>query len=129
MSVSKYFDVIEHRVPCQHIRQYARATAESEEDELFLAVKQYVPRNNETADAQSGTGMTIIGFHSNGAPKELYEPFWDHLFEYTQKSGKTHILNVFIADIANQGQSGIWNEKKLGNERKSLMQSFTTEKC
>jgi hypothetical protein len=117
MSTTKHFRVIEHRIPCQHIRQYARATSQSEEDELFLAVKQYVPSATALEDVRSGTGITIIGCHANGFPKELYEPIWDYLYEYMQSSGKTHILNIFIADIANQGQSGVWNEQKLGNER------------
>jgi hypothetical protein len=116
MSTTAHFNVVQHRVPCQHIRHYARATSRSEEDELFLDVKQYVPRDKGASSAQRGTGITIIGCHANGAPKEVYEPLWDHLYEYMQQSGKTHILNIFIADIANQGQSGIWNEHKLGNE-------------
>jgi hypothetical protein len=115
MSTTTYFNVLEHRVPCQHIRQYPRATSHSEEDELFLAVKQYVPRDTSP---KHGTGITIVGCHANGFPKELYEPLWDALFEHTQKSTKTHILNIFIADVANQGQSGVWNADKLGNERK-----------
>jgi hypothetical protein len=115
MSATRHFDVIQHRVPCQHIRQYIRATSHSEEDELFLAVKQYVPRNKATSNTR-GTGITIIGSHANGAPKELYEPLWDYLYEYMQESGNTHILNIFIADIANQGESGILNEAKVGNE-------------
>jgi hypothetical protein len=119
MLTTKHFDIFEHRVPCQHIRHYPRATSHSETDELFLAVKQYKPRVDVPKHGQSGTGMTIVGCHANGFPKELYEPFWDSLYEYTQNSGKTYILNIFIADVANQGQSGIWNEDKLGNERKT----------
>jgi hypothetical protein len=121
MSATKHFNVLEHRVPCQHIRHYPRATAHSEEDELFLAVKQYVPQVAVPTGIQHSTGMTIVGCHANGFPKELYEPFWDSLYEYTQVSGDTHILNIFIADVANQGQSGIWNEERLGNERKIEM--------
>lgn len=114
MSTTKHFNILQHRVPCQHIRHYARGTSE-EEDELHLAVNQYTPLAKKN---QRGTGITIVSCHANGAPKELYEPLWDALHEYCQKSGRTHILNIFIADIANQGQSGRWNEEKLGNERK-----------
>ena len=60
------FCVEEHVVPCQHIREYPRATAGEQEDELHLAVKQYVPLDNP--DPQPGD-VTIIGAHANGFPK------------------------------------------------------------
>ncbi|KAF2127400.1 alpha/beta-hydrolase [Dothidotthia symphoricarpi CBS 119687] len=116
MSTTTHFNVIEHRAPCSHIREYARATSCLDEDELYLAVKQYVPRVKVSGDRQRGTGITLIACHANAFPKELYEPFWDALYEYMQKAEKTHILSIWIADVANQGQSGIWNEGKLGNE-------------
>ena len=58
------FVVKEHLVPGQHIREYARATANAQEEVLELAVKEYVPRDT------GGEGdVTIIGAHANGFPK------------------------------------------------------------
>ena len=102
------------------MRQYPRATSQLDEDELYLAVKQYVPRAKPLGNDQKSTGITIVACHANGAPKELYEPFWDALYEYMQKESGTHILSIWIADVFNQGQSGILNEEKLGNERESI---------
>lgn len=117
MLQTTHFDVIEHRAPCQHIRQYSRATSDFEEDDLYLAVKQYVPRAKLSEDRQQSTGITIVACHANAFPKELFEPFWDALYERMQKTSKTHIRSIWIADAFNQGQSGILNEKKLGNDR------------
>jgi hypothetical protein len=62
------FHVNEHIIPCQHIREYARATAVEQEDVLQLAVKQYIPLDN--LDPKPGD-ITIIGAHANGFPKVL----------------------------------------------------------
>jgi hypothetical protein len=130
MSTTKHFDVIEHRCPGQHIRHYARGTSESEEDELYLAVKQYVPRVKESGTREGSQGITLIACHANGAPKECYEPLWDALYEYMQKSAKTHIMSIWIADISNQGESSILNEHKLGNDRKDISKlSHTLSDC
>jgi hypothetical protein len=60
------FQVHEHTVPCQHIRHYAHATLDSQEDILHLAVKQYTPLDN----LHPGPGdLTIIGGHANAFPK------------------------------------------------------------
>lgn len=63
---SSVFQVQEHTIPTAHIREYARATADDQEEELQLAVKQYTPREN-AGDASNG--VTIIGGHANGFPK------------------------------------------------------------
>lgn len=60
------FIVKEHVVPGQHIREYARATANAQEEVLELAVKEYVPR-----DTGGDGDVTIIGAHANGFPKVL----------------------------------------------------------
>lgn len=60
------FNVKEHIVEAQHIREYARATSFSEEEILKLAVKQYTPLDNP--NPQPGD-VTIIGAHANGFPK------------------------------------------------------------
>lgn len=66
MSSSGPFRIVEHTVPCQHIREYPHATSNSQEDTLYLAVKQYIPLDNP--DPQPGD-VTIIGAHANGFPK------------------------------------------------------------
>lgn len=60
------FDVKEYVVDGQHIREYARATAHSQEEVLKVAVKQYTPRDNP--NPQPGD-ITIIASHANGFVK------------------------------------------------------------
>lgn len=60
------FEIVEHVIEAGHIREYARATLDSQEDILQLAVKQYIPLNN--LNPQPGD-VTIIGAHANGFPK------------------------------------------------------------
>lgn len=68
---SALFNIQEHIIPCQHIREYARATADKQEDVLHLAVKQYTPLDNVNPRAGD---VTIIGGHANGFPKVLTRP-------------------------------------------------------
>ncbi|KAF5662750.1 host-specific ak-toxin akt2 [Fusarium heterosporum] len=79
---------------------------------FMLAVKQYIPHDNP--NPQPGD-VTIIGAHANGFPKELYEPLWDELHERV-KQKNIRIRSIWIADIWNQGQSGVTNEEILGND-------------
>lgn len=113
-----YFECTSHQVPCQHIRNYARSTAVSQEEILHLAVKQYTPLD---ASFQHGD-VTVIAGHANGCPKELYEPLWDELYQWSKQSNAFRIRSIWIADVANEGESGVTNERKIGNERK--MQEF-----
>ena len=58
-------------------------------------------------------------FHSDRAHcQELYEPLWDDLHTRTAQSG-IRIRSIWIADMWNQGQSGVLNEKILGNDRET----------
>src|SRR5689334_13599019 len=105
MASSGPFKIVEHVVPCQHIREYPRATAAEQEAVLHLSVKQYIPLDNP--NPQPGD-ITIIGGHANGFPKvrptrflvsstlafslalsdlttfclaqELYEPLWEEIY-------------------------------------------------
>ena len=61
------FNVVEHVIPGQHIREYPNATKHSQEDALKLSVKQYVPSN--TVDRVPHNAVTIVGLHGNGFPK------------------------------------------------------------
>lgn len=80
---------------------------------MHLAVKHYTPRY-EVHDGD----VTIIACHASAFPKELYEPIWSFMFERARQNapGK-RIRGIWIADVANQGQSGILNQQDLGNER------------
>ena len=49
--------------------------------------------------------------------QELYEPLWDELHQQSEKQG-WRIRSIWIADMSNQGYSGVLNEDKLGSERK-----------
>ncbi|KAJ4419519.1 hypothetical protein N0V85_001000 [Neurospora sp. IMI 360204] len=106
------FIIKEHKVEGQHIRDYAHATANSQEEILYLSVKQYIPKSNP--NPQPGD-LTIIGAHANGFVKELYEPLWEDLAKALSTRG-IRIRSIFIADAAWQGQSGLINESSLGND-------------
>lgn len=72
------FDVKEHKVEAQHIREYPNATAHSQEEVLYLSVKQYTPRNN--LNPKPGD-VTIVASHANGFVKvretQTNPPFFD----------------------------------------------------
>lgn len=106
------FRVKEHTIPCQYVREYPGATLEDQEDDLVLHVKQYTPVDQSYS--QPGA-ITIIGAHANGFPKELYEPLWDDLYRALRVQGQA-IRSIWIADVAQQGMSGVLNEEKLGND-------------
>lgn len=62
------FRIQEHILPAQHIRNYPHATLNSQEDILYLAIKQYTPLENP----HPGPGdITLIAAHANGFPKVL----------------------------------------------------------
>ncbi|KAK5115975.1 hypothetical protein LTR62_000431 [Meristemomyces frigidus] len=105
------FHVKEHTVPTAHIREYARATLDDQEDVLYLAVKQYTPKTTYPTT----TKVTIVGAHANGFPKELYEPLWDELYDRL-RAKNIGITSIWIADVAHQGTSGVFNERQLGND-------------
>jgi hypothetical protein len=65
------FKVQEHTLTTSHIREYPRATADHQDDELKLAIKQYTPFDNH--DPKPGD-VTIIGGHANGFPKVPRHP-------------------------------------------------------
>ena len=55
--------------------------------------------------------------------KELYEPLWDDIYHRAHANGFS-IRSIWIADVAHQGQSGVLNELKLGNDRMSIYLLF-----
>ncbi|KAK3900425.1 peroxisomal membrane protein LPX1 [Staphylotrichum tortipilum] len=109
----QFFRVVEHTVAGAHSREYVGATANGDvDDRPRLAVRQYIPLDN--ANPQPGD-VTIIGAHANAFPKELYEPLWDELYQRSAQSG-IRIRSIWIADMWNQGQSGVLNEGIMGND-------------
>lgn len=68
-SAMSAFRVEEHTLTTSHIREYPRATANDQDDELQLAIKRYTPIDNQ--DPKPGD-VTIIGGHANGFPKVGY---------------------------------------------------------
>ena len=109
---SSLFIIKEHVFPCQYVREYPGAVLENQEENLKVHVKQYTPRSSQ--HFQPGA-VTIIAAHANGFPKELYEPLWDDLYRFLHEKGPK-IQSIWIADVANQGASGILNENELGND-------------
>ncbi|OTB09602.1 hypothetical protein M426DRAFT_82455 [Hypoxylon sp. CI-4A] len=108
------FTIKEHVIPSQHVREYPRATLRSQEDILYISIKQYIPKDNP--NPQPGD-VTIIGAHANGFPKELYEPLWADLHAQSQSPNSNfRIRSIWIADVTNQGYSGVLNEQTLGND-------------
>lgn len=110
--MSAVFDIKEHTIEAAHIREFARATANSQDEKLLLHIKQYTPKDNR--NPQKGD-VTIIGSHANGFPKELYEPLWEEVY-HEAKSRNVRIRSIWIADTAWQGRSGILNQDALGND-------------
>ncbi|KAJ5478108.1 hypothetical protein N7530_003617 [Penicillium desertorum] len=110
--MSSPFRIVEHVVPTQHIREYPGATANDQEEPLHLAVKQYIPLDNP--NPQPGD-ITILGAHANGFPKELYEPLWEEIYARSKQNGM-RIRSIWMADVAQEGQSSVINEDSLGND-------------
>ena len=61
------FNLQEHVIPCQHIREYPDATSGDQEAELKLCVKQYTPWDQ--IEASTSNAVTIIAAHANAFPK------------------------------------------------------------
>ncbi|CAG9989351.1 unnamed protein product [Clonostachys byssicola] len=110
--MSSSYRVIQHTIDCCHTRDYIAATANGDADAPKLSVKQYIPLNNPTPEPGD---ITIIGAHANGFPKELYEPLWEEIYQRSAQA-RLQIRSIWIADMWNQGQSGVINEKILGND-------------
>ncbi|KPI38745.1 uncharacterized protein AB675_5859 [Cyphellophora attinorum] len=108
-----HFRVVEHCVPAQHTRHYLGGAEPGHHSSLQLSVKQYIPKT--TSSQSTPNAVTLIGAHGNGLPKELFEPFWDDLYEHMMAKGQS-IRSIWIADQAHQGQSGVLNEQILGDD-------------
>ncbi|KAI4162017.1 MAG: hypothetical protein LQ342_004329 [Letrouitia transgressa] len=105
------FQVDEHAIKGQHIRQYPGGSRD-QETALELRLKQYSPLDNlkpKPGDA------TIIVAHGAGFIKELYEPLFEEILLDSKSSG-LRVRSIWIADVAQQGASAIANEHELGND-------------
>ncbi|KAF3196712.1 Mitochondrial outer membrane protein iml2 [Orbilia oligospora] len=111
MTAKGLFKVEKHLTPAFPIREHPRGTWK-DDDRLELMVNQYKPVNNPEPKAGD---LTLIVAHANGFHKELYEPFFEYLVEDYEKRG-AKLRNIWIADIHNQGESGVLNEKTLGGD-------------
>lgn len=85
--MSTLFDIKEHVVDAQHIREYPRATANSQEDVLQLAVKQYIPKDNPNPKPGD---ITIIASHANGFVKVNSFTTLTHFLMYPQFTPQTY---------------------------------------
>ncbi|ODQ64110.1 hypothetical protein NADFUDRAFT_53087 [Nadsonia fulvescens var. elongata DSM 6958] len=79
-------------------------------------------RLNIVGNVYTPTGKVIIKGQpsfffcsANGLPKELYEPFFEDLFEALKTQYDVGINYILAIDFVNQGQSYIQNHAKLGD--------------
>lgn len=130
------FNTVEHILPGQHIREYVHSINGPQETSIQLAVKQYIPKDR--LDPVPKDAITIIGTHGTGFPKvciflalctrekelvqhkvlttkkELYEPLWEDLYAKLKKNS-IPLRGIWVADVSNQGASGILNEDIQGD--------------
>ena len=106
------FRIDQHVIEGQHIRQYPGGSKD-QETALKLCIKQYSPLDN--LEPRAGD-VTIIAVHANGFIKELYEPLFEEILVAVRKSKVLRIRSIWIADVAQQGDSAVANELLLGND-------------
>ncbi|KAI1038814.1 hypothetical protein LB503_007795 [Fusarium chuoi] len=76
-----------------------------------VAVQRYLAGLDCQGDFLQGIWATAAAI----ATLELYEPLWDELHDRARQQD-VRIRSIWIADVWNQGQSGIINERVLGND-------------
>ncbi|KAJ5916067.1 hypothetical protein N7504_000082 [Penicillium tannophilum] len=107
------FQIIEHVIPGQHIREYPQSTRGKQETPHHIAIKQYIPIDRPSPIPDNA--ITIIGSAGNGSPKEAFEPLWEDLFTIL-KQKRIPLRGIWIADMSNQGASGVLNEHIQGDQ-------------
>ncbi|RAH75552.1 putative toxin biosynthesis protein [Aspergillus aculeatinus CBS 121060] len=107
------FHIIEHSIPGQHIRDHHHAIKGRQETALRLAIKQYIPVDRPGPIPEHA--VTIIGAHGTGFPKEIYEPLWEDLYAQL-KQHSIPLRAIWVADVSNQGASGVLNEDIQGDQ-------------
>ena len=108
------FIVREHTFQGQHIREYPEALANNQEDVLRLHAKSYTPKDVASGEVR-GQG-TIIGYHGNSFPKEVYEPMMEQLYYVLKTHHDFTIGSIWFADQATQGESALLNDDIMGND-------------
>ena len=106
------FDIISHTIPVFPFRQYPQAILDEQKD-LYLSVKQYVPRNSKDSTSFATDPVTIVAAGGLGFIKELYEPLFVELLS-PARSTTLSIRSIWIADMFNTGQSAVENQHNLG---------------
>ncbi|KAI0157298.1 prolyl aminopeptidase-like protein [Xylariaceae sp. FL1272] len=106
------FNVIEHVIPAQHLREWPQATAQSAED-VYRSTSSRISRTIILI-VKNGD-ITIIAAHACGFPNEVYEPLWVELYAHCKMRG-IRLRGIWVADAMNQGYSGHINEQLLGND-------------
>ncbi|KAF5866560.1 hypothetical protein ETB97_011445 [Aspergillus alliaceus] len=109
------FQVIEHVLPGQHIREYPQSIRGRQETPLQIAIKQYVPVDAERSSPIPDNAVTIIGVPGNGSPKEVYEPLWEDLYSQLKRLS-VPLRGIWVADTSNQGASATLNEHVQGDQ-------------
>ncbi|KAL4939888.1 hypothetical protein BDV06DRAFT_224608 [Aspergillus oleicola] len=107
------FRVVEHVLPGQHIREYPQSIKGRQETVLKLSIKQYTPLDQPASIADNA--VTIVGVPGNGSPKEIYEPLWEDLYRQLQCLS-VPLRGIWVADVSNQGASGVLNEDFQGDQ-------------
>ncbi len=108
------FDIVEHRIPVQSLRQYPQAILDEDHD-LFVSVKQYVPKPDITTNSKKSLTdpITIIAAGGLGFIKELYEPLFAEILVRSNHAGFS-IQAIWMADMFNCGRSAVLNRSNLG---------------
>jgi hypothetical protein len=65
--MSSVFNIVEHVLPGQHIREYVHSINGPQESVIQLAIKQYIPKDRPSQVPKNA--VTIIGTHGTGFPK------------------------------------------------------------
>ncbi|KAL3480180.1 Alpha/beta hydrolase family-domain-containing protein [Aspergillus californicus] len=106
------FKIVEHVLDGQHIREYPQSIKGRQETPLKLSIKQYTPLDQPVPIPDNA--VTIIGAPGNGFPKEIYEPLWEDLYRQLQRQS-VPLRGIWVADVSNQGASGVLNEDVQGD--------------
>ena len=109
---SSPFEIIEHTLPAQYIREY-HCGVTSDANRPKLAVKEYRPLSGPISE----NAMTIIATHANGICKETYEALWEEL----SNCWPGQVRAIWFADCAHQGASASLNDAILSDDRTEVL--------
>ena len=106
------FDIVSHLIQVPSSREYPLAIIDEQRD-LYLSVKEYIPRNATGVSHQKTDPITIVVAGGLGFIKELYEPLFIEIASRAQRAA-VNIGSIWIADMFNCGQSAVANRHNLG---------------